>query len=180
MPVLQSCTKEYSYEGGLPVDTIPAPIHDTVPTPGNTFFPSCDACAPGNNSATLYWSFKYDAAFLCGSVTNSVITPERNGFTFFGPSTCSLDTGLIMTVFLDNDALNMDKANIITDHASLEYYDNTTTSDVFISTRHLISFTIASYVHNTGIATGTFNGLVKRRDSTLAPITNGKFTIQFR
>ncbi len=174
-----SCSKEYSYEGGLPVDTIPIPINDTIVKPVNNF-PFCPGCNSINTSAALFWSFRYDTSLLCGSITNSVITPDRNGFTFFGPSTCSLDTGLIMTVFLDPDSLNMDRLNITTSNASLEYYDNTTLSDMFISNRHLLSFTIESYVHNSGIAKGTFTGMVKNKDSTLTPISNGKFTIQFK
>ncbi len=174
-----SCTKEYSYEGGLAIDTIPAPIHDTIPKPVNNF-PSCPACSSVNTSDTLFWSFKYNAALLCGSVTNSVITPERNGFTFFGPSKCSLDTGLVMTVFLDPVALDMDKLNINSTNVALEYYDNTTLSDIFISNRHLLSFTIDSYVHGKGIAKGSFEGNVKLKDGTLKPITDGKFTIHFK
>lgn len=171
--------KEYSYEGGPAIDTIPIPTHDTTMKPGNSF-PFCQGCTSINTPMTLFWSFRYDTSLLCGSVTNSVITPERNGFTFFGPSTCSLDTGLVMTVFLDPDALDMDKLNITTNNVALQYYDNTTFSDIFISNRHLISFTIDSYIHNSGITKGTFEGLVKRKDSTLIAITDGKFTIQFK
>ncbi|MEO8568023.1 MAG: hypothetical protein ABI419_02765 [Ginsengibacter sp.] len=171
--------KEYSYEGGPLIDTIPAPTHDTTVKPGTTF-PFCAGCSSVNTSTVLFWSFKYDTSLLCGSITNSVITPARSGFTFFGPSTCSSDTGLVMTVFLDTDSLNRDRLHITSNNASLEYYDNTVSSDIFISNHHSISFTIDSYVHNTGIATGTFNGLVKTKDSSLIVITDGKFTIQFK
>ena len=173
------CTKEYSYEGGAAPDPTPAPIYDTIVTTGISL-PYCDGCKGINTSATLSWSFMYDTTLLCGSVTNSVITPERNGFTFFGPSTCSLDTGLVMTVFLDTDSLETDRSHIITTHVALEYYDNTTMSDIFISNKHLISFTIESYTHSTGIATGTFAGQVRLKDNTFKAITNGKFHIQFR
>lgn len=173
------CMKEYSYEGGPPVDTIPIPVHDTTVKPVN-IFPFCPGCSSLNTSTALYWSFRYDTSLLCGSVTNSVITPDRDGFTFFGPSTCSLDTGLVMTVFLEHDSLNMDKLNITTTSTALEYYDNTTLSDIFTAKLHLISFTIDSYVHNTGIAKGTFKGYVKTKDNTLAPISDGQFTIQFK
>ncbi len=173
------CTKEYSYEGGPAIDTIPIPAHDTTVKPVYSF-PFCPGCSSINTTKALFWSFRYDTSLLCGSVTNSVITPERNGFTFFGPSTCSSDTGLVMTVFLDPVALDMDKLNITCTNVALEYYDNTTLSDILISNRHLISFTIDSYVHNTGIAKGTFEGYVKIKDSTLTKINDGKFTIQFK
>ncbi len=171
--------KEYSYEGGPHNDTIPIPQNDTIIKPANGF-PFCSGCGSPNAPAILSWSFKYDGTLLCGTVTNSVITPERNGFTFFGPSTCSLDTGLVMTVFLDLDTLNGDRLNITTNSVALEYYDNTTLTNIFISNRHSISFTIESYVHATGIAKGSFKGYVKTKDSTQASITAGKFAIQFK
>ncbi len=173
------CTKEYSYEGGPVADTISLPQPDTILKPAFSL-PSCEGCSNMNAPASLFWSFKFDTSLLCGTITNSVITPERNGFTFFGPSTCSIDTGLVMTVFLVNDSLNRNKLKVTSDNASLEYYDNTTQTDVFIASHHLISFTIDSYVHATGIAIGTFTGHVKTRNGTLIPITNGKFTIQFK
>ncbi len=177
---LYGCMKEYSYEGGPGTDPIVVPPHDTVVNPPKNGLPFCAGCNNANASADLFWSFRYDTSLLCGSVTNSVITPDRDGFTFFGPSTCSLDTGLVMTVFLSPEALNTDKLNITTTNVSLEYYDNTGFSDVFVSNHHLISFTIGSYVHSSGIARGTFEGLVKAKDNTLVPISQGKFTIQFK
>ncbi len=173
--VFSGCAKEYSYEGGPLIDTIPQA--DTTADP--VHFPSCDRCG-GVTTADLFWNFRYDGSLLCGSITNAVITPERNGFTFFGPSYCSIDSGLIMTVFLDADSLNADKSNIKTNHASLEYYDNTTLSDVFTSSRPSISFIIDSYTHSTGIAKGTFNGTATLKDGTQLTITAGKFAIQFK
>lgn len=175
-----SCDKEYSYEGGALPDTIPVPpVHDTIPSPASTF-PSCAECSNLSSSPTLFWSFKFDTSSLCGSVTNAVITPDRNGFTFFGPSTCSVDSGLIMTVFVDPDTLNSNKTNITTINATLEYYDNTSNTDVFFATRHLITFKIESYDHASGLTKGSFEGSVKTRDSSLVAVTNGKFSIQFR
>ena len=169
------CAKEYSYEGGPFIDTIPQ--QDT--TAVSHGFPFCTLCS-GNAANNLFWNFQYNNTLLCGSITNSVITPERDGFTFFGPSACSGDTGLVMTVFLDPDALNEDKYNITTNNASLEYYDNTTLSDIFTSTHHSISFTIDSYIHSTGIARGTFKGAVTLKSGTQLMVTSGKFAIQFK
>ncbi|MEP7251807.1 MAG: hypothetical protein ABI683_05480 [Ginsengibacter sp.] len=177
---LYGCEKEYSYEGGPLPDTIPLPpIHDTIPAPASTF-PSCIECSNISSAPILFWSFKFDTSSLCGSITNSVITPGRNGFTFFGPSTCSVDSGLIMTVFLDPDTLNSDRTNVTTNNATLEYYDNTSPNDVFVAKQHLLNFTIESYTHASGLTKGTFKGFVKTRDSSLVPISNGKFVIQFQ
>src|SRR5687767_3572553 len=80
------CIKEYSLEGGLINDTIAVP--DTTVRP-KISFPSCAGCRNMDDFILTGWNFKYDTFLLCGSVTDAVITPERNGFTFFGPSACS-------------------------------------------------------------------------------------------
>ena len=175
------CAKEYSYEGGplidIPADTIP--VTDTTVTAGMQF-PFCPGCKTQNDTS-LFWNFKFDTSLLCGNVTNAVITPERDGFTFFGPSTCSIDTGLVMTVFLNSaNALVEDKTNIMTNSVSLQYYDNTTHTDIFISRRPSISFAIDSYNHSSGIAKGKFSGIVKTKDSTPVAIMAGNFAIQFK
>ncbi|MDQ6844743.1 MAG: hypothetical protein M3Z92_10380 [Bacteroidota bacterium] len=175
---LAGCEKEYSYEGGIIADTIPIVRIDTIPKP-STDFPFCPACAAMNPSAVLFWSFKYDTSLLCGTVTNAVITPDRDGFTFFGPSACSSDTGLVMTVFLDMDSLNRDKNNITTNNVALEYYDNTTFNDIFIANRRSLYFIIETYNHSTGIAKGTFNGNVTLKNGTQKAILGGRFVIQF-
>jgi hypothetical protein len=175
---LSGCEKEYSYEGGLTTDTTSLLGNDTTFKP-STGFPACDGCINSNPSG-FFWNFTYDYSLLCGGVTNAVITPERNGFTFFGPSACSNDTGLIMTVFLDSDSLNRDRNNIRTNHASLEYYDNTTLDDIFVSRRPSILFTIETYRHATGIAKGSFKGNVTLKDGTQKAISAGEFTIQFK
>src|SRR5215203_428684 len=120
----QSCVKEYSYEGS-PVDTIPA--HDSIPddTTVNKFvFPYCSGCDGKDDYIFGTWNFKYDTSFFCGNITRAIIEPEhRMAFTFFGPSACSTDTGLIMTVYLDAP-LNADASNILVHHVIFQYYNN--------------------------------------------------------
>ncbi len=128
------CIKEYSFEGGPTNDTIP--VQDTIPIQDTTVmpqmsFPFCAGCKSMDDFTLSTWNFKYDTSLLCGTVTNAVITPERNGFTFFGPSVCSADTGLVMTVFLDAKALDRDRSNITTNNVIFQYYDNTTFFDIF-------------------------------------------------
>lgn len=175
LAAFSGCIKEYSFEGEPTNNTIP--IDDTTFRPPISF-PFCAGCHSQDFILTG-WNFKYDTSLLCGSVTNAVITPERNGFTFFGPSACSADTGLVMTVFLNSDALNKDKSNITTNNVIFQYYDNTTFLDIFISSRLSVSFTIDTYEHATGIAKGRFTGNVKTKDSTTAAIMDGKFAIKF-
>ena len=148
------CAKDYSYEGGPAVDTLTDTlfVHDSTVV-SDTRFPYCEGCHFTNDTISLFWKFTFDTSLLCGNISNAVITPGREGFTFFGPSSCSVDTGLVMTVFLDTaNALNKDQYNITTNNVSLQYYDNTTQSDIFISTRPSILFTIDSYNHSTGMA----------------------------
>jgi hypothetical protein len=174
---LPGCTKEYSYEGGPLPDTIP--VIDTIPT-SVLHFARCSACDEVGEPVLSSWNFTYGTSLLCGSVTRAIIAPERNAFTFFGPSACSTDTGLVMTVFLGTELLNGDKSNLTTNQVVFEYYDNTTLIDIFM-TDHLgpFSLTIDTYTSATGIAKGTFRGFVPDKNGQVAEITNGKFQVKF-
>ena len=181
LPGLYGCVKEYSYEAGPTGNTLPVidsiPIQDTIRP--LISFPFCAGCSNTGDFILSTWSFKYAGSILCGSVTNAVIAPDRNGFTFFGPSACSADTGLVMTVFLDTGPLDRDKSNITTSNVIFQYYDNTTFSDIFNSGRRSISFTIDTYQHSTGIAKGKFTGSVKTKNNGEVSLTDGKFSIKF-
>ncbi len=175
LTAMVSCKKEYSFEG-FPLES-PVPLPDTIIVPPVSL-PQCIECTDAD-IALETWHFNYQNAIVCGKVTASVITPERNGFTFFGPSSCSADTGLILTVFLNEVALNKNQQGVTTNDVMLEYYDNITPSDVLLSKHHSISFTIESYNHNTGIAKGFFQGNVYTSSNVPLPVTNGKFMIKF-
>jgi len=176
----QSCTKEYSYEGS-PLDTIPT---DSIPddTATNTFaFPHCSACDGKDDYILGTWSFKYDTSLLCGNITRGIIEPQYHmAFTFFGPSACSTDTGLIMTVYLDI-SLDADVSNVTAPHAVFQYYNNLgIAGDIFVSS-DLRPFTlfIEQYTQSTGIIRGSFNGFVNTDKGTVAEIREGKFVVQF-
>jgi hypothetical protein len=176
------CAKDYSYEGGppLPLANDTTNGKDTVYKPLIPF-PSCTSCQASNSLALSQWHFKNERTFLCGSVTGAVITPERNAFTFFGPSACSSDTGIIVTAYFANHTLNSDKKDIAPERVSFEYYDNTTNSKIISSwLPHPFSLTIQEYKHDTRIATGTFSGYAfnEQGDSTL--VQSGAFKIQFQ
>ena len=177
---ISGCIKEYSYEGGPPVDSIPdsIPPPDTVPV--STFhLPGCSQCIE-TELLPATWNFKIDSSFMCGGITRGIKSPDKNGFTFFGPSKCSLDTGIVMTIFLDDQLLDRDMQNVILHDVIFEYYDNTTQRDVLISDKKgLFTLTIENYTLATETMTGTFSGYVSAKDSSLVKIDDGKFSIKF-
>ena len=172
--IIVSCKKEYSFERGnfsTATDTIHVPviIND---------FPICPACITNTITELSQWSFKSGNSVLCGEADTAIINLERNAFTFFGPSSCSGDTGMVITVYLDTEMLNRDRANL-TVKAAFYYYDGITPSYIFMSPANSIfSVTISNYVHQTKIATGTFQGSVIRSNGTGASITSGKFKVK--
>lgn len=177
---LPGCAKEYSYEGG------PAPDTTVVSLPPDTIikqpiiFPFCAQC---NNTDVLLpstWNFGYDTALICGNITDAILAPDRIGFTFFGPSSCSIDSGLVMTVYLNAGLPDADIANIVSNQVIFEYYDNVTQKDIF-STAELgtFSLTIESYVYTTGIAKGSFSGYVPAKNGDIVQIKNGRFQVKF-
>lgn len=182
---IAGCAKEFSYEGGPPPDTLP-PIVDTPPPINDTTIlidlPICDACKITADTSGYTWDFQYNSNKLCGNITDAVITPDRHAFTFFGPSACSLDTGIVFTVYLKaGDTLNANRSNVFTNDVYFEYYDNVSTVDVFESNRtNRIGLMITNYDHAKGIATGTFSGIASTKFGTTAAIDNGNFSIKFR
>ncbi|MBC7874608.1 MAG: hypothetical protein H7Y01_11455 [Ferruginibacter sp.] len=172
--MVMSCEKEYSYEGGnirTPTDTVHVPviIND---------FPVCQACIINTTTELSRWSFESGNSKLCGEADTAIINPDRNAFTFFGPSSCSRDTGMVITVYLDTEMLNRDRTNLMVKGA-FYYYDRITPSYIFMSLSvNSFSVTINSYSHQTRIATGTFQGSVFRSNGTPASITAGKFKVK--
>jgi hypothetical protein len=171
------CDKEYSFEaGGVP------PVRDTIrnpPPPAAHEFPVCPACVANVGTDLSEWSFKSGNSFLCGKADTAIITLERTSFTFFGPSSCSKDTGMVITVYLEGNSLTGDRTNITTTHNAFYYYDRVTPSYIFISQiNSLFTVTITSYNHQARIATGTFHGNVLRANGNAASIDEGKFVVK--
>jgi hypothetical protein len=166
-----SCVKEYSYEV-KPVDSTP------VSPPVNAPLASCSFCQ-GTLLPDSSWRFSVDGVTFCGQAEKTIITLERTSFTFFGPSACSVDSGFVASVYLDNVPLNSDKTNL---NAKLVcyYYDRVKPSYLYMSqTGQYLQLTITSYVHQTGIASGTFSGFVSTENGIRKEVKDGKFRIRF-
>ena len=150
-----ACTKEYSYEG-TNVDTIRTDTTDTIPSPPSTF-PQCSLCDPSDSLTLGQWRFKTGNAYVCGTFSNSgfFAGATRTAFTFFGPSACSDDTGIVVSVYLPVP-LDKDRYDIITANTAFYYYDHKGTSDIFQSRSLCISLTVQSYIYATHVVTGTF------------------------
>jgi hypothetical protein len=141
-------------------------------------FPGCSTCKVTNNLLLSTWNFKIGNTYLCGSVDAAGTLGEKTTFTFFGPSACSKDTGLVMTVYLSTE-LDVDKYNITTTKVAFFYYDHFGTKDIFISQPGLVfSVTIESFIYATRIVTGTFNGTVLKPNGEMAIISEGKFKVK--
>lgn len=167
---MAGCTKEYSFEARL-VDTM---ANNNAPNP---VLSSCSLCR-SNVLPDSSWRFTLDGVVYCGKVEQTVIPLERTLFTFFGPSSCSTDSGFVASVYVDNEPLNSDKTNV---HARLTcyYYDKVKPSFLFMSQAgNYLQFIITNYVYQTGIATGTFGGFVFTENGTRKEIKNGQFRLR--
>ena len=169
-----NCAKEYSFEGGGA-----PPARDTLPVPVViNEFPFCPAWVSHPGTAISEWSFKSGNSVLCGKADTAIALGNRAAFTFFGPSSCSADTGIVMTIYLEGDTLNQDRVNLQAKGA-FYYYDRVTPSYIFISqSNNQISVTINRYIHQTRIAECSFQGAVLRTNGASASITSGKFTVK--
>jgi hypothetical protein len=182
LPVLlvhnTGCYKEYSYEGG---DTTATILRDSVPASGPVAkeFPDCSLCDINSNLSVGQWNFKAGNSFLCGGVTNSGFIGgySKTDFTLFGPSACSIDTGLVISAYLPVP-LDRDRVNLTTIRAAFYYYDHHAPKDIFISLpTEPFSVTVQSFVYATGIATGTFRGIVYKANGDTAGIADGNFKV---
>jgi len=170
------CAKEYSFEGAQ-VDTLSRSGGDTVVSQVPPAISLCSLCNPSDPITLGHWSFKTGNVYQCGTFTNSGFFSgfEKTNFTFFGPSACSIDTGIVVSVYLPV-ALDQDQFNIKTDQAAFYYYDHTATDDI-LQSRHtaIFSVTVQSFFESTGIATGTFSGTVYTPSGDSAHVTEGRF-----
>lgn len=177
--LLISCKREYSCEGCF---STPGSDSVSAAPPPTREFPTCSLCKPTDDLLLSRWSFKTGNSFLCGVVNNAGagIDPEKKAFTFFGPSACSEDTGLVMTIYLPV-VLDRDRFDITTSKSAFFYYDNNAPKDIFISQSSApFSVTVDSYIYSTGITSGTFSGTVYKANGDKTFITDGKFKVKLR
>jgi hypothetical protein len=190
LPVLllqnTGCIKEYSFEGAsqdiVPRDTIPADTTrtdtlDTIVPPPAIIFPQCDFCKESNQVDLGHWSFKVGDTYLCGTFSDAGFFSGQSkmNFTFFGPSACSEDTGIVVSVYL-TVPLDRDRYGLTTDETAFYYYDHNSPNDI-LDSRHTATFTVVvqSFINATGIVTGTFSGDVYTVNGDIVHITDGQF-----
>ena len=139
--------------------------------------PPCFLCNEADELTIGKWSFKTGNTYLCGGTTNAGFIGTNGTFTLFGPSACSPDTGLVMTVYLPME-LNEDKFNMTTYQVAFYYYDHNSAVDMFISrSTALFSTKLKSYIHATRIATGSFEGTVYKANGDTVYIREGRFKV---
>jgi hypothetical protein len=178
------CTKEYSYEGGDTTVVINNPPADSTLSPQDTsgLFPICNLCKIENPLNIGDWSFKTGNSFLCGGTTNSGFFGgnTQEDITFFGPSACSVDTGIVVSAFF-SVPLDRDRFNITAYRAAFYYYDNNAPKDIFMSHQeNIFTVTIQSFIYSTRIASGIFSGTVFKANGDTANIKEGKFKVHIK
>jgi hypothetical protein len=172
------CSKEYSYEGGTLPDVVI--IEDSTTQPDTIAgapigLPVCGSCS-GTNALPLFtWNFKNGNSVLCGTFTRGII----NNVPLFGPSACSLDTGIIITAYFDTDVFDRNKTNISADRVIFEYYDNVKPSLILKSwLPHKFMFIIDQYIHQSSTAVGRFSGYAFTESGDSSFVHSGKFHIK--
>lgn len=176
----QACTKEYSREA---INSSTPPITDTTPPqqvpPYSTDFPFCLSCVDKDKFEENRWSFKAGDSFLCGIMDTAILTRDRTAFTFFGPSACSLDTSMIISVYLEPYVLNRNYNNLLIPKVAF-YYSKLGASfyPLISKTGTPFSVTIDSYNHQTKMTIGTFTGQAYKPDGSALLVSSGKFKVK--
>lgn len=174
-----ACYKDYSFErSDIPPMVEDSSIVTDPPPTAASPLPGCDFCSVNQQPTEISWSFGIDGSFLCGNVTSSVMSNEKDALTFFGPSSCSNDSGLIITAYFSKRPLRGDAAYVQADRASAIYYDNISDVPLFESLpQNGFFLVINEYDQSTGIAFGTMGGKAKFKDGSTWTIKNGRFRI---
>ncbi|MBZ5856586.1 hypothetical protein [Flavihumibacter profundi] len=178
---MSSCSKEYSYEARTVIDSLPSVdtlnSHDSIPVIGLEF-PVCPGCDSIEKLSPYYWSFIVNKRLVCGTITATYVNYERTGITFFGPSACAIDSGLVIDAFFDAGLLNANNNNFQANRVNWQYYDNNINNQILSSWMpHVFNVTIDSYSHETGIAVGGFKGYAKMLMGDSVAVSDGRFRI---
>jgi len=163
--LFSNCAKEFSYES-----TTTTPDSIVVNTPW-----VCPDCIGHDEQILSRWSFHHENILKCGMIDTARVNPERTAFTFFGPSACSSDTGIIISAYLDGNVLNKDLFNISTQNGAFYFYDNVGQTTILISNSANFNVTVESYIHQTRVITGKFSGLANYSNGSSSYISSGKF-----
>lgn len=176
--MLSGCAKEYSYEGGLLPDTSSI-IADTNHI-SNFNLPACNFCKVDTfGTAVDTWTLDVNTTKTCGRFTRTVLAPDKDAFTFFGPSACSIDSGLILNSFWSPLVFNQDYTNISTQRSAFYYYDNI--GNKYVLQEKLgtpFTIVIEKFTYLTGIATGYCFGDVITSTGETVPVKKIRFTIR--
>lgn len=171
-----SCSKEYSLEGrdSAIVIPVPIPVPDTLPSTPTPLPQSCVGCA--NEQESGKWSFTYNNILYCGIIDTAIKSPTLEAFTFYGPSLCSEDSGLVVTVQLSPDKMNRSLNNYTVARAGMYYYDHKGNS-YFLQSSSAQPFilVIDSYNHQTKEIRGSFGGTVLTADGRQVVLADGKW-----
>ena len=171
--IISGCAKEYSCES---CDTVIIADTNTVVNIPKPYV--CPSCIGGDDFIENKWSLSNGTIFYCGVIDTAIAAPARNGFTFFGPSSCSIDSGLVMTISTEPAFLNQDVFNSTTTKVGMYYYDNVAQTYPYITQSGFqFSVTINSYIHQTKMMTGTFNGIVVKPNGGQTSV-QGKFKVK--
>lgn len=172
------CIKEYSYEGGAPP---PVATDSTTPpvTPPPIDLGECSFCnADRDNYEENRWSFKVGNSFLCGTMDTAILTPDRDGFTFFGPGSCPAITTMVITVYPEDHKLDKDYSQLTLSKVIFTYGELGLPKFLLSTERGLpFTLTIESYNYQTKMSVGTFSGDVVSADGKILQVS-GKFKVK--
>ena len=177
---MAGCSKEYSYEGGPLPDTSNNGLKPDTTQKDSFQFVPCNICvADSFGKAVDTWRIQLPQSKACGNFTRTVITPTRDAFTFFGPSACSADSGIILNSFWSPLVFDRDLKNVSTQRTAFYYYDRIGNTYVLErKTGQVMTIVIEEYSHSTGIAKGYSFGEAQTANGKLVRVSDIRFVIK--
>jgi hypothetical protein len=178
------CAKEYSIEfhpvipdSLLITDT--TIIRDSLPNVPDAET-NCSNCDSLEANQQFYWTFRVGRRKLCGTIAESYTNTEKNGFTFYGPSTCAADSGLMINAYFQPVSLLEDKTNVVAHRANFQYFGLVANNQYLSSwIPHKFNVVIDQYILETNVAIGRFSGYAFVFSGDSIAVGSGKFKVKF-
>jgi len=187
-----SCSKEYSYEGGLIRDSIPT--KDTLPSDTTLFIdttridtvlnvPACNTCDSTKPLALNSWGFRVNNSYVCGVVDSSLFDTEKYSFDFWGHIQCSRDTGFRIVAFFYPLKFTADRFNVFTTNQSFILQDRINYMNSWngyilrtdgYTPFHTIKVVVDTFYNSTKLMVGRFYGYAYTKNFEKSYV-DGKF-----
>jgi len=130
-------------------------------------YPYCFSCDSGKARPLNSWYFRVNGTYACGPVDTGFVFADLTGFTFWGHTQCSRDTGFEISAILHPTSLATNRFNIRTNNVILWNQDRLLFTNFLNSMilrldhntpKNSMQLTVDTFLVSSRLLVGHFNG----------------------